>query len=172
MGPRVLQWREAVLMRLLAIVVACASTCAVARADDDRAVFSRPQPAQPDVVPGELLVKFTEEAAQVLAQVLHESQQERHTGIASIDALIAEHGVVDITPLFPEGEDPTAIDAKFPARAKRARPGAGSVGLSRIYKLSLAPGQSVEAAVEAFALDPHVEYAQPNRLMHTLGGGS
>ncbi|MBI2495592.1 MAG: S8 family serine peptidase, partial [Candidatus Omnitrophica bacterium] len=112
------------------------------------ATSSSAQPGAPErgaeAVPGEVLVKFTAEAARAI-----EAARVHHTllsGIASLDALCATYGVTAIERVFPE-----------------TNPEPSGLGIERWYRLRLAPGQGIEAAVAAFAQDPaHVEAAQPN----------
>lgn len=116
-------------------------------------------------MPGELLVKFTKDAAQAIEQARGRDDPAAPLviGIEPLDQLFMTYGVAAIEPVFPHSQDSEAIASKFPERAKRIPPGAEVPDLSRTYLLHLGEGDVLTAAAE-FARDPHVEYAQPNYL--------
>ncbi|MBI3020601.1 MAG: hypothetical protein HYY59_01180 [Candidatus Omnitrophica bacterium] len=98
-----------------------------------------------EAVPGEVLVKFTAEAARAI-EAARAHGARASSGLAALDALLAQHGVSAIERVFPE-----------------TTPQPSGLGIERWYRLRLAAGQGIEAAVSAFAQDPaHVEAAQPN----------
>jgi subtilisin len=93
-------------------------------------------------VPSELLVKFKPGVAPAVGP------QSVSLGTAALDSLGRHYGVSAAEPLFP-----TAAGS--------------SVGLERIYKLKLSPSASVLEAAEKLAMDPNVEYAEPNFILTT-----
>lgn len=101
------------------------------------------RPLEQGFVPEEIIVQFKAEA---LPMAL--TPGVRTTGLPSIDALNSEFRARGIFPLF----------ANPPQR--------DSEGLGRIYLIRLAPGSDVLAAVQKYASDPNVEFAEPNYLAH------
>lgn len=94
-----------------------------------------------DFVPGEVLVKFQPGVTPVAVEGGME------TGVASLDVLVRQHGITTAEPLFAGIEDSVQ-------------------GLERIYKLSLPATADVLAVVAALDADAHVEYAEPNYILH------
>ena len=135
------------------LVVLCVAGCGMFQAaSEQRSAY---------YVEGELLVKFTPEAAQAIERARQEGRVSP-AGLASLEQLFAEHHVSGIEPVFAGPHDPEQIKTKFPARATRISPGAQLPSLMGVYKLMI-EGDAAAAAV-AFQHDPAVEYAQPNYL--------
>ncbi len=130
--------RRALPLGVGLLLVGCASLRAETQAPEE--VRREPSAARPHYAAGELLVKVTPEAAQAIEQA-RASQAFPRTGLGSLDQLFTDYGITAIERVFPHTSSPE---------------------LSRTYKLSLSPDQSVQAAAAAFSRDPHVEYAQPN----------
>jgi subtilisin family serine protease len=111
-----------------------------------RAAFAvRPgeAPEPPRWVTGEVLVGFNGRAA----------------AGGSLDKLLRRFGVSEVHAVFPAGDRPAPEVGR-----------AVETGLSRVYRLTLAPDADVEAAAAAFRQDPGVEFAEPNALafIHSL----
>lgn len=118
-------------------------------------------------VPGELLVKVTEETAQAIERT-GTGGGPPVIGIGSLDALCAKYEISAIERVFPVSQDPERIASRFPKRTKRIPPHAGDMPvLSRTYKLKFNPAWEAREVAVAFAADPHVEFAQPNYLATT-----
>jgi hypothetical protein len=81
-----------------------------------------------------------------------------------IDALFARFKVAAIEPVVSSVQSPEAIQAKYPARARRAPAGAMIPDLTRTYTLSLDPAADVLEAVAVFSQGLFVEHAEPNYL--------
>ncbi|MGD2109761.1 MAG: S8 family serine peptidase [Phycisphaerae bacterium] len=129
-------------------------------------------------VPGELLVKFNDEAAASLSEQLDQKRSAAGVRLTEpLDRLAAAYGVEGIAPVFKDAaeeanrllalrlRDPetlTEAEWRLLKRGDRAPPDAPVPALDRIFKLQLAPRASVEAAVDEFAKDPGVEFAEPN----------
>ena len=131
-----------------------------------RAAMELPSPQAPSdaaYIPGELLVKFTQEAVEAVEQA-REANQLPTIGIESLDALVAKYAVTLIEPVFPQAQDPDAIRLKFPERARRAPAGAELPDLSRTYKLTFDPQKDVLEALVDFLADPSIESAEPDYL--------
>ena len=128
---------------------------------EDRPTTRAPA-ATPGYVPGELIVKLTPEAGQVLDQALKVGRPPTATGLVWLDVLGQRYGVTTIVPLIRHHTDPEAIKAKFPGRAKRAPPGAQPQGLRHIYTFQLRSDVNLLQAVTDFGSHPDIEYAQPN----------
>lgn len=92
-----------------------------------------PVPYAPDV----LLLKLADPAL-----------ADGRSGRPALDALLAEYGAGPLQPLFPAGEE-------SPALAK-------SLGLERIYRVSLPAGSNIPQVAAAFAANPYVIYAEPD----------
>ncbi len=100
-------------------------------------------PEPPRWVAGEVLVGFRGQAA---------------TG-SSLGKLLRRFGVREVHAVFPAGDRPVPEVGR-----------AVETGLSRVYRLTLAPDADVEAAAAALRQDPRVEFAEPNFLasIHSL----
>ncbi len=108
-----------------------------------------PVSASLEFVPGELLVSYKQKVARTLNA--RSNAAELATGDTLLDALNQQLGVKNIAPLFRAHDN-----AALPPR------------LTRIFKIKLADEQDVRAAAAQYALDPNVEFAEPNYLAHTL----
>jgi subtilisin family serine protease len=97
-------------------------------------------PEPPRWVAGEVLVGFNSRAA---------------SG-SSLDKLLRRFGVREVHAVFPGGDRPVPEVGR-----------AVETGLSRVYRLTLAPDADVEAAAAALRQNPHVEFAEPNFLIST-----
>ncbi len=105
--------------------------------------------ASSEFVPGELLVSYK----QNIARTLHarSNAAELATGDTLLDALNQQLGVKNIAPLFR-----AQTNAALPRR------------LTRIFKIKLADEQDVRAAATQYALDPKVEFAEPNYIARAI----
>ncbi|MFH1777297.1 MAG: S8 family serine peptidase [Candidatus Omnitrophota bacterium] len=135
---------------------------------------------KPEYAPGEIIVKFKDEAGQVLNKKLTPvdlSLSTTATGISSIDNLNYKHKVKKIAPVFKAlkkkmmstGMSMTAyneeIKAKFPKRAARAPKDKKVPNLTNIYKLTMEDKDAnILAICEQYKKDPNVEYAEPNYI--------
>jgi subtilisin family serine protease len=72
------------------------------------------------------------------------------TGFASLDALMQRYRVVSAVPLFNPEVGYTQIKREL--------------GMDRIYLLQLPQGADLDDAVQAFAIDPYVAYAEPDAV--------
>ena len=129
-------------------------------AEVELSAIDSPQETSPYVT-GELLVKFTEEAAEAIEQA-REAGQLPIVGDETLDVLFEKYGVTAIEHVFPNAQNPEAIRFKFPERAKRTPPGAEVPDLSRTYKLTFNPEKNLMEALLELVVDPNVEYAEPN----------
>ena len=154
--------------RLHLVAGACAAFIGCASSSGRQPEATRPLPASSSgsasVVPGELLVTFTEPAARAIEQARANGTLPR-TGIASLDALFARYEVATIEPVFARAPSADTVRAKYPQRARRAPPDATLPDLSRAYRLTLKRDADVRQAAHLFSADPHVESAQPNALV-------
>ena len=91
------------------------------------------------------------------------------TQSASLNSLNQKYSVKKISPLLQrksaQQTEVARVMARFPNRTKRIPLGAAVPDLSNLYVLELSAGANVEQAVQAFANDPLVEYAQPDYVM-------
>ncbi|MBI3020628.1 MAG: hypothetical protein HYY59_01320 [Candidatus Omnitrophica bacterium] len=124
----------------LLIGLACVLGAGLSFAEATEETLAPGQDAAASYGPGELLVQLTPEAIEQL-------EEARAQG--TLPAWLAPYA----------RRVPARIFAQSPS-------GADPRGLSRWYRLELAPGQDVQAAVETFTHDTaHVEAAQPNYLI-------
>ena len=138
----------------------------------------------PPYVPDEILVKFNHESAKALQRQIPSGGSPALAAARielpdSLNRLAVGYGVKRITPVFErfsavrqrlEGlvlADPaklTRAEERLITRSRRAPAHASLPTLERFYRLELAAGASVDAAVADYASDPNVEYAEPNYL--------
>lgn len=118
----------------------------------------------PTYVSGEMIVKFTPDVRPAIEQARSQGRFPT-VEIPSLNTLFQQYGVSAIEPVFAGTQSPEEIRAKFPERAKRAPEGVEIPDLSTTYLLTMDPHADVLAAVAAFAADPNVEYAEPNRIL-------
>jgi subtilisin family serine protease len=150
--------------------------------------MSCPRVEDAGVVPGRLVVKFRGEFREP-PDVVHAGglrfADVAPSGGADLDRIIARFGVRSIEPVFGSlfagtdrrpGSDAgkrrrrsfrLALDrarSTFPRRALRARFGAEPPDLTRVFALALPPDADLHDAARAFAANPAVEYAAPDRV--------
>ena len=126
---------------------------------------SRPKEIDtPRYVAGELIVKLTPEAGEVLDAALQAEAAPTHTGLPGLDALNRRYGVTAIEPVFAHQPDLDEIRRKYPERSRRAPPDATIPSLTHIYKLTMRRDADIPRAAADYGGSPDVEYAQPNAL--------
>ncbi len=142
---------------------------------------SEDKPPKPKYAPGEIIVKFKEEAGAVLyrrVSPVELSVATISTGLSSIDSLNTKHKVKKIDPVFKKLKQrqlrtgmtyqaiTEEIKNKFPQRAARAPRDAKAPNLANIYKLtSEDKNTNILAICEEYKKDPNVEYAEPNYIV-------
>ena len=101
------------------------------------------------------------------------------TGTSSLDTLNHDLGVTRARPVFfkdhtldqgRSGAWMATVDRarrRYAKRTRRAPFGAEVPDLSRVYVLDLPPGTDPALAAAAYASDPDVEWAEPERIVHT-----
>lgn len=109
---------------------------------------ARPKDTNLRFFPGEVIVKFTEEAFQSIS-FRKEEGGIIGTGISSIDYLNRKYQV--------EAAEAFVVDGDQGYRAAE-----DPYGLSRIYVLRMPQKADVESAARAFAKDHHCEFAEPS----------
>ncbi|MEZ4660514.1 MAG: S8 family serine peptidase [Caldilineaceae bacterium] len=123
----------------MAILLPSTSVGAQAQAADT----GNTQPsAQPDYVPGELLVRFQKGVAPRVVD------QQVQVGAASLDGLLQQYGVTAAEKVFSE-----AVSS--------------NTGMDRIYKLSFAPDADMLSLLASLNADRAIEFAEPNYLYYT-----
>jgi predicted outer membrane repeat protein len=136
---------------------------------------------RPRYVPNEIIVKYRKPAADKIEAGLLAGKKIGQVRLSdSLDRLGRMYKVKDAKSVFPrfkenqrriealEHKDRARLSEKekhILARLARAPKGAKVPDLSRIYKIELEPGQSVEEVVAAYNNDPDVEYAQMNHII-------
>ena len=147
---------------------------------------------EPLPVSRELLVRF-KDGVTVCADALFHSGQPFRSGTAdrssSLDLLFRQLRIEDVSAVFrpacgsllPVAEmkrlEAAEVSGALGAAPERSGRALGSLetaaataetprspGLYHVYRLALGPGIDPAAAVEALRRDPHVDYAEPNRL--------
>ncbi|MBI4354676.1 MAG: hypothetical protein HY595_05500 [Candidatus Omnitrophica bacterium] len=138
----------------MALALGCGSTRAVAQPQEqptDQLAVQAPRDSAASLsVPGELIVKFTPEAAQSIEQARLTNTLPT-TGLSSLDALFQRYGV-------------TAVDRVFPDAPNQVAEELEAAGLRRVYVLQVSSEMDLLAMAAAFSQDPSVEYAEPNYL--------
>jgi subtilisin family serine protease len=131
-----------------------------------------PRPA----APGRIIVKYRPSVSACAHCLLaHGVPFANVTGRDSLDRLNADLGVRRARALFLDqqhqgraaayAQQLSAARTRFPLRAARAAAGAALPDLSNVYLLDLPKGADVAAAAARYALDPDVEYAEPDYQM-------
>ena len=116
-----------------------------------------PKPPSPQIesVPGEIIVKFK---AKVRPQALGTDDQGLlATDLPFLNVLSARHRVTDMDMMV------KALPAEAKARATLVQK-----GLDRIYKLKVDEKADLAETIRAFRSSPHVEYAEPNYIVHVF----
>ena len=86
------------------------------------------------------------------------------TGTTPLTSPLAKGGKSGVRESTEKDRALSETERRLLKRSRRAPPGAPIPALDRIFKLKLAPGVPVEAAVDDFARDPNVEFAEPNYI--------
>ena len=136
----------------------------------------------PAYKPGEIIVKFKQGAAETLEKQLSKGETVGALKVSSsLDELRWRHRVKKITPLIKgfraerqrmsgllkkDKASLTKRERRLVRRLERAPKGARVPDLDRIYKIELEEGQSAEQAVAEYKLNPDVEYAELNYIVH------
>lgn len=137
------------------------------------------------VAPDEIIVKFTEAAANALEEQLNVHKSVSYSEVShGLGQLNARYRVKQIKPLFKNFKKNskkwnallqkdasllTEKEERLLRRRKRAPKGAKVPALDRIYRIhfELKAGQSLEEVKEAYESDPGVEYAELNHIVTT-----
>jgi hypothetical protein len=82
----------------------------------------------------------------------------------SLEGLFRRFGVSEVRAVFQMADGRPAPLRRQVLRRQEKAAARRAAGLSRVYRLTLAPDADVEAAAAAFRQDPHVEFAEPNAL--------
>ncbi len=142
---------------------------------------------KPKYAPGRFIVKFKSEGPQAVnedAQYLLESNGKFQDAVSdksdSLDKLTEKHKVKKAKSVFVERHGLTTADARQKqnnsrqlskamrqARSQRAPKDAILPDLSNIYVVEVPAESDIEAIVQEFQSDPHVEYAQPDYIAET-----
>jgi subtilisin family serine protease len=140
-------------------------------------------------VPGELVIKFKSDSNSAVVHDVASALRERRSfseitadRSASLDNVLARHGVTDATSLLRDREAMSTARAKaqlrgrvtLPSRLRAASLTAANLTrnlapleeLVNVYRLRLSQGANLEAAIAELSSDPHVEYVHPNYLAH------
>ena len=142
--------------------------------------------AEPRYVPNEIIVKFEQATAELVAEQLSWRLAAEDLRLSrSLDRLNGLYNVKDVRPIFEDFNEKQNWLKKLPTkdksqltdtekrilrRLRRAPREAKVPALDRLYKLTveLEPGQSLGEAVAAFDDDPAVEYAEFNHIVSIL----
>jgi subtilisin family serine protease len=142
-------------------------------------------------VPGQIIVKYKDSVTLSVREAVKNRLKFKDITLDhsdSLDKLHEKFSVRKAKPVFRSEAEEEAISGprSLPAlkqlhelksrEAKNNNPAAsefvlsGYLGpdISHVYVLELSPGENIKSAVNAFARDPHVEYAQPNYIAHAL----
>ncbi len=135
---------------------------------------------------GQIIVKFRPGLSQDAHRLLEEHKTFASAladGSGSLDELNGKHRVRAARAVFAQPPasggggaqaeqaiSPGEVAGRFPRRTRRAPVGARIPDLSSIYVLDLPADSDVEAVSREYAADPHVEYAQPNYIVHVASG--
>ena len=148
------------------------------------------QGAAADYARGQIIVKYKDSVTLSVREVVKNNLKFKDTTLDSSDSLDILHQKFKVgkaKPIFRTEAEEDAIPgqktlkalkelhAKKFEDAKKLNPSVSTIVLSdsigpdvsQIYTLDISPDENVETAVQAFASDPHVEYAQPNYIAHT-----
>ncbi len=141
--------------------------------------------AKSKYVPGRFIVKFKSEGPEAVnedVEYLLERNGKFKDAVSdrsdSLDELIKKHNVKKAKSQFIERYGLTTADArqkqeqlhkiskiKHQSRSQRAPKDAMLPDLSNVYVLDVSPESDIEAIVQEFQADPHVEYAQPDYVV-------
>jgi subtilisin family serine protease len=170
-----------IVLAALAASSFAASDALTGAAPPSRYTVSLPGRRAPDVVPGEVIVKFRTsltEAADVIFSRQSRFAASTADGSDSLDRLIAETGVRRIRPLL-SGQAASlqarrqaaaartaTVRSRFATRSGRAID-PSLPDLTSAYVLEIPDGASVEQVAGRYRADPHVEYAHPNYVLST-----
>lgn len=127
--------------------------------DSSRVLVNKPTTA---FIPGEILVKFTEEAADKLPLKKEESARAVSVGADALDAIFAELGIKGLEPIL------SPIAKATGETIESLRAGTGDAG--QFFIATFDPAQDPLAVVEAIAQKPEVEYAEPNYVAFASAG--
>jgi len=127
--------------------------------DDTASVLVNP-PGE-SFVPGEVLVKFTEDIVPELPKERKEGIQSLTVGSKVLDDLFADTGVTGLRPLLSPiaqvtGESFEALSAKMD-------------GAQQFYVASFSADKDISGVMAALAANKHVEYAEPNYVAYADG---
>ena len=117
---------------------------------------------QPEVVPGELIVKFKPQVVQTEAG---------QNSLSALDGLNSKYGLRSISRVFQglevETTTETAQEAqdKYPERAQRRKVDKSVPKLENIFLLKFDEGANILEMVQEYRQHPEVEYAEPNYLI-------
>ena len=140
---------------------------------------------KPKYAQGRLIVKFKSDGPNALnedAGYLLEGNQKFQASVSdgsdSLDKLYKKHRVKKAKNPFMDRHGLSGRDARekqergqrfsramHQSRSQRAPRDAAFPDLSNVYVLEVPPESDIEAVVQEFQADPHVEYAQPDYLM-------
>lgn len=149
----------------------------------------KPASSSPEYVPGELIIKFKSESNSAVVHDVASTIRERRSFAeitadrsASLDNVLARHGVTEAASLLRDRENLSTVRAKAQLRGRvtlptRLRASSLSAGkpthnlapledLVNVYRLRLSQGANLDAAIAELSNDPHVEYVHPNYLAH------
>ena len=117
-------------------------------------------PYNPEYVPGEILIKFTDDTE----IDVNDKNGEISVGIDKIDALLQKYEITEIVKVFKTAEK--RKEQKF---IRDFRGNEIEVPqLFNIYKMKVPEETDIEQAIEDFEKDPNVDYAEPNYLVYTM----
>jgi PKD repeat protein len=140
------------LLAMVVLFVAVAAFASAPRATSPAQPGLAPAPgAALPYAPDRIIVKFRDTSMRrstlKAPQQLGAAAADTRTGLASVDALGQQVGVVSISRAFVE-----------PMNAAEA----ARIGNDRAFMMHLRPGADVQDAVSRYAADPNVEYATPD----------
>ena len=117
---------------------------------------------QPDIVPGQLLVKLSREPAELALKATPRADGIIVTGLDAIDQLNARFGVTSFEPLL----KPIAQAAQESVSSLAARRPA----VAGLYVVRFDPAQDPADVAVAYQQAPEVIYAEPNRYVYASDG--
>ncbi len=144
-----------------------------------------PDKEKPKYAQGRFIVKFKSEGPEAVnedVEYLLESKGKFKHAVSdksdSLDELMKRHRAKKAKSVFIERYGLTTEDARqkqnqlherskirHQSRSRRVPKDVTPPDLSNIYVIEVPPGSDIEAIVQEFQADPHVEYAQPDHIM-------
>jgi len=117
-------------------------------------------PYNPEYVPGEILIKFTDDTEIEVT----DKEGEISVGINKIDALLQKYNISAMEKVFRNAEKRKEQTFIRDFKGKEIE----VLQLFNIYKLIVHEETDIEKAIKEFEKEPTVDYAEPNYLFYTM----